>query len=382
VKIPILRIQYTEDDLEYIKIEIERVLRSGYLTMADRVEEFERMFSAYCGTKYAVGTNSGTSSIEAILRAIGVQGKTIIVPSNTYMATALAVIKAGGKVIFAECERDNLQMNPDDILRKLKKDTKGVIIVHIGGIISPRFSCLKEICEKNGLFLIEDAAHAHGATIDGQMAGSLCLAGSFSFYPTKVLTTAEGGMITTDDTDIFTKSKILREHGKADHNANVHVDMGDNWRFSEIHAVLGIRQMMKAQSILNERRHIAALYDDMLRDVDGIYPVRVPTNIQPSYYKYIAFLDEQIDRDRLKSILKENYDVVLPGEVYAHPCHSQPVFEKYPETVANSKRDKFPVTEYVSRHHVCMPLYPGLSTDEVEYIVDSLKKAIAGFPKS
>ena len=376
MNIPILRFSYTEEDIKYIKDEIEKVIRSGYLTMSERVKEFERLFANFCGVKYAVGTNSGTSSIEIVLRAIGIDSATVIVPSNTYMATPIAVIKAGGRVIFTECQRENLQMDPDDLERKIQSDTKAVIIVHIGGIISPYLNQIKKICEDYGLFLIEDAAHAHGATIDGRKAGSLSLAGSFSFYPTKVLTTAEGGMLTTDDENIYQKALVLREHGKADHSFNVHVEFGDNWRFSEIHAVLGIQQMKKVDWILSERRRIAHRYDELLEGVDGVKLIKIPSNIQSSYYKYIVYLNEKIDRAKVKKELKEKYQVSLTGEVYSHPCHSQPVFKKYPNTVANHKNDVFPVTEYVCKHHVCLPVYPGLTDEEIEYVVDSLKKVL------
>jgi dTDP-4-amino-4,6-dideoxygalactose transaminase len=121
MKIPILKLSYTEEDILFIKDEIEKVLRSGFLTMSSRVRAFEEQFADYCGVKYALGTNSGTSSLEIILRAIGVERKTVVMPSNTYMATPMAAIKAGAKVIFTECERDNLQMDPDDLKKKFEK---------------------------------------------------------------------------------------------------------------------------------------------------------------------------------------------------------------------------------------------------------------------
>lgn len=376
MNIPIIRIPYDEDDIKYIKDEIEKVLRSGYLTMSRKVKEFEEKYAKYCGTKYAIGTNSGTSSLEMILRAIEVDGYNVIVPSNTYMATPIAVVKAGGKVIFTECTKENLQIDPDDIERKIRFDTKAVIVVHIGGFITPHFKRIKDICKKNNLVIVEDAAHAHGASIDGKMAGSLGLAGSFSFYPTKVLTTAEGGMITTDNDEIFKKSIVLREHGKADHNLNIHTEFGDNWRFSEIHAVLGLQQMKKVNWILNERRRIAAQYDLLLKDIDEIRPIKIDENIKPSYYKYIAYLDERIERNILKDSLKINYNIFLPGEVYSNPCHSQPVFKKYPEKMLNSEKDEFPVTDYVCKHHICLPLYPSLNDDEIMYVIKSLKECI------
>lgn len=376
MKIPVLRLVYPQEDIDFIKNEIEKVLKSGYLTMADRVKEFETLFARFIDVKYAVGTNSGTSSIEMILRAIGIEGLTVIVPSNTYMATPIAVIKAGGRVIFAECQKENLQIDPQDIEKKIQPNTKAVIIVHIGGIISPYFDNIKKICKKRGLFLIEDAAHAHGASISGKMAGSISLAGTFSFYPTKVLTTAEGGMLTTNDEEIYKKALVLREHGKADHAFNVHTEIGDNWRFSEIHAVLGIQQMKKVEWILGERRRIAKLYDDLLNEVDEIQPLCLPDNNKPSYYKYISFLDERIDRTEFKKIMRNKYNVEMTGEVYSDPCHSQPVFKKYPHYCANSPADLFPITNDICRKHICPPIYPGLAIEEIKYVVNSMKETV------
>ena len=377
MKIQVLRLEYTEEEIKAIQAGIREVLKSGYLTMGARVAEFEKAFSTFIGTKYTIAANSGTSSLEIILRCIGVAGKTVIVPSNTMMASPVAVVHAGGRVIFADCDKDNLQLDPVDLKKKLRADTKVVMLVHIGGIISPSYGEIRDICDKNGIILIEDAAHAHGATIDGKQAGTLGLAGSFSFYPTKVLVTAEGGMIATNDDEIVKKAVSLRDHGRAPDDPNNHVEIGYNWRFSELHAMLGIQQMKKARRILAERRKIAGWYDKKLEGVKGIRKLNIPSNINPSYYKYIVFLDDKIDRETVKNNLKEKYSVSLTGEVYSHPCHRQPAFKKYPETVANDPSDTFPNTEYVARKHICLPTYPGLTEPEVDYVVDSLKKVLS-----
>ena len=166
----------------------------------------------------------------------------------------------------------------------------------------------------------------------------------------------------------------MREHGKQDHNVNVHTEIGDNWRFSEIHAVLGLQQMRKATYLLAERRRLAALYDKLLVGNGFIEPLRVPKEVDSSYYKYICFLPEEADRQVIKSRLLKEFGVHLTGEVYAEPCHSQPVFKKYPDKLANKNGDQFPVTDYVCKKHICLPLYPGLTDEEVEYVVDCLKK--------
>ena len=377
MRIPIFRLEYTEEDITFVKEEIEKVLRSGHITMSSRVRMFEKQFADYCKVKYALGTNSGTSSLEIILRAIGVEDQTVVMPSNTYMATPMAAIKAGGRVIFTECERNNLQMDSEDLKKKIREDTKAVILVHIGGIISPSLEEIRKICQDYQIPLVEDAAHAHGAEYFQTSAGNLGIAGSFSFYPTKVLTTAEGGMITTNDEKIYEKSIVLREHGKADHNYNIHTEIGDNWRFSEVHAVLGIQQMKKAEYILSERRRLAKYYDELLRDIEELECIVLPSHVKSSFYKYIVFLPEHIKRSNLKSLLLDKFNIELPGEVYSHPCHSQPVFSKYPEKLANDNKDKFPVTNYVCQQHICLPLYPGLKNEEVDYIVSSMKQILS-----
>lgn len=376
LKIPILRLPYTQEEIDFVTKSITEVLKSGYLTMGEKVAQFEKMFAKFVGTRYTIATNSGTSSLEIVLRAIGVEGSSIIIPSNTFMATPIPVIHAGGKVVFADCQRENLQLDPHDLKRKIRADTKGVILVHIGGIISPALDEIKRICDEEGLFLLEDAAHAHGASIDNRQAGSLGIAGSFSFYPTKAIVTAEGGMITTNDEDIYQKSLVLRDHGKAHPDLNVHTEFGYNWRFSELHAVLGIQQMKKADAILAERRRIAHMYDKKLEGVKRTRKLEIPPNIESSFYKYIVFLDDDIDRDAVKRELKERYSVSLTGEVYSHPCHSQPVFKKYPRVMVNDPGDTFPQTEYVSKRHICLPLYPGLTEEEIDYVVDSLRKVL------
>lgn len=374
--IPILRLNYTQQDIDFITNGIVEVLKSGYLTMGEKVTLFERAFAEFIGIRYAIATNSGTSSLEIVLRVIDIEGSSVIVPSNTFMATALAVIHAGGRVIFADCEKENLQLDPADLRKKLRADTKGVILVHIGGIISPHLDEIKCFCDENGLFLIEDAAHAHGATIDSRKAGTLGIAGSFSFYPTKVLVTAEGGMITTDNEQVYRKSLVLRDHGKELPDYNVHTEFGYNWRFSELHAVLGLQQVKKAGVVLAERRKIARLYDKKLERVKGVRRLEIPPNIESAYYKYILFLDDSFDRDEVKRELKERFGVSLTGEVYAQPCHSQPVFKKYPWAVTNNPTDIFPQTEYISKRHICLPLYPGLTEEELDYVVDCLQKVL------
>lgn len=379
--IPLLRLNYNDEDISFLQEGIKDILMSGYLTMAGKVRQFENEFAQWVGTKYALGTNSGTSSLEIPLRAINVEDKTVICPSNTYMATPIAAVHAGAKVMFVDSEVDNLQISPQSLRNALEQvdNVAAVIVVHIGGIISPHYWQIKKMCDDYGAEIIEDAAHAHGAKIDGKDAGTLGLAGSFSFYPTKVMVTAEGGMVTTDNEEIYKKGIILREHGKADHSVNRHTEFGYNWRFSELHALLGLQQMRIADKILSDRRTIARWYDELLTGTPGLRLINVPSNVDSAYYKYICYLDEKIDRKVFKKRMVDEFGISLTGEVYSDPCHSQPVFERHPHKVIIQNNEHFDGTNYLCRHHICPPLYPGLTREEIEYTADSLKRCLGTF---
>ena len=381
-KIPILRLPYSTEEIDFLKQGLEEILNSGFLTMDKKVFEFERLFSEFVGVKYAVAVNSGTSALEIPLRSFDVRNKSIIVPTNTFMATPLSVIHAGGRVTFVDVMKENLSIDPSDLINKISDNTVGVIPVHIGGIISPFWDEIMQICKENNLFVIEDAAHAHGASIENKMAGTLGDAAAFSFYPTKVFNAAEGGMITTNNKDIYKKSLVLREHGKTNHTINIHSELGYNWRFSELHALLGIQQMHKAESILNERRKQATLYDKLLKNINGLNVVQIDKHIKSSYYKYIVFLDKSIERFEVKRIMKDKYGIMMTGEVYSDLCHSQPVFTAHPESLNIIGDQSFSGAKFVSERQICPPLYPGLCNDEIEYVAHSLKQTVTSLFKS
>lgn len=378
MRIPGFDLKYSQEDIRSIMDEFGKILQSGFISMGSHVEQFEKAFASFCGVPYALATSNGTCSLEMILRAIDVKGATVVLPSHTFMATATAVVHAGGRVVFADCRREDFQMDPEDLRRKIRPDTKAVILVHMSGIVSPRFQEIKEICDRRNLFLIEDAAHAHGATINGRKAGSLGIAASFSFFSTKVLTTGEGGMITTADKSIYEFCRALRDHGRFGPEPNIHNEFGYNWRPSELHAVLGVTQMQNAGKIIDERRQIAGMYDEKIssRKIPGIALLKVPDTIKSAYYKYVLYCDDDVERAAIKKTMKEDFGVSLPGELYNQALHTQPVFKKYPDSVANSPDDTFPETEYVVKKHFCLPLYIGLDEERIEYVVSSLEKTM------
>jgi perosamine synthetase len=392
--VPILRIPFSSEDKHAIASSIAQVLSSGILTMGPRTTELEKQFSAYVGAKYCVATSNGTSALEIILRALDIRGKSVIVPTNTFLATALAVIHSGNRVIFADSDPATLCLDPKDLRRRICDDTAAVVLVHVGGLITPALPEIHQICTTLGIPLIEDCAHAHGCSVDGQYAGTLGIAGAFSFFPTKVLVMGEGGVITTNDDELRRRASIIRNQGKDPAQGNHITEVGHNFRMSEITAVLGLQQLGRAEMLVRERQRIAARYDELLGAVDGIKPVRLAEGVRSTYYKYVAYLPDGCDRDKLKRLLKERYRVSLTGEVYADPCHAEPVWQRYtlcgadraarspqclcwPVCAAEMPPSDYPGAARLSTSHICLPVYPGLTDDDLAWVVQALTEALS-----
>jgi len=369
VNVPAARLEFSDDDRAAILSMIDESLRTGLLTLGPRTIELEEGFRARHGAPYAVAVSSGTSALEIILRAIGVEGREVVVPANTFFASAAAVLHAGGTPRFADVAPDTLALSAGTVEAALNDDTAGVMLVHIGGAITPEVDAIRALCERRGLFLVEDAAHAHGASLDGRPAGSFGVASAFSFYPTKVMTTGEGGMIVTADDAIRDDAVVYRDQGKAGFHGGDHVRMGYAWRMSELHAAVGIVQLRRLDEFIKIRREIADQYDEGLAAIDGITPLI--TRSESNYYKYIAMLDPGIDRQTVKRTLKEHHGVSLSGEVYASPLHEQPVF-------TDLHHGSLPVAEDVCRRHVCLPIHSDMTRDEAAYVIESIRTVLAG----
>lgn len=369
MKVPPVKILFSEEDRKEILARIDEILTTGQLTLGKYVKKFEQKFASTVGTKHAVAVNSGTSSIEISLRILGVEGKEVLVPTNTFFATAAAVVHAGGIPRFVDIDASTFAIDIEDLERRVTKATVGVIVVHIAGIVTPRINDIIQLCRTKGLFLVEDAAHSHGSSFEGKKAGTFGRIASFSFYPTKVITSGEGGMIVTDDEYIAQEAFIYRDQGKAGFLSNYHVRMGYNWRMSELHAILGLSQLQHLEEFILDRQRIAHFYDEGLQDIRGVTPLLLPKGVYSNYYKYIALLDRGIERKKLKILLKEKYGISLSGEVYETPLHDQPVFKPY-------ATDRLPIAEDICRRHICLPIFPGMSDEEAKYVIQSLADAL------
>ncbi|MDA1001021.1 MAG: DegT/DnrJ/EryC1/StrS family aminotransferase [bacterium] len=371
MRIPPAKIHFSEEDRQIILARIEESLSTGQLTLGKFGREFEEAFAAFHGAAHAVSVSSGTSAIEIPLRILGVEGKEVLVPTNTFFATPAAALHAGAKVRFVDADPETLSINLDHLRASITPETAGVIVVHIAGVVTPAMPEIRRLCQEKGIFLFEDAAHAHGSKLGDQFAGTFGDAASFSFYPTKVITSGEGGMIVTNDERIKNEAMLYRDQGKISFTQNLHDKLGSNWRMSEPHAAIGLQHLKRLEEFIEERMRIAGWYDDVLSAIPGIAPLPVPEECRSSYYKYIAMLDDGIDRAHLKKRLREEFDVGLSGEVYELPCHQQPIFKE----IAGG--ESFPYAEDICRRHVCMPIFQGLTQDDVSYVAESLRKVLS-----
>ena len=370
MSIPSARPFFSEEDIASISGEISNVLRSGRLILGPYTRRFEEQFREYCGVKRAVAVSSCTAALEIALRYFDVDRKEVIVPTNTFLATSNAVLYAGGTPVLADIRPETLCIDPDEVRRRITPLTRGVVVVHLAGLPCPDIGEILEICREHGLFLLEDAAHAHGATIDGRKTGSIGDAGCFSFYPTKVMTTCTGGMITTDNDKLADYAVSLRHHGVGSGLTQI-VNLGNDWLMSEVTAVLGIYQLRALETSLQKRNSIARRYSEALADAESLQLFRVPPNIRHSYYKYVVFLSPAIDRRKLTERMNKEYGVEL-GSAYDPPCHLQPVYQR----LFGYRFGMFAKADETLRHVCALPVFSQMTTDEVDYVARSLKSLL------
>ncbi|KLL11440.1 MULTISPECIES: DegT/DnrJ/EryC1/StrS aminotransferase family protein [Protofrankia] len=369
MQVPSARIVFPEADRAEIASSVSGILASGALTLGAYTREFEAAFAAAHDAPFGIAVSSGTAALEIILRALDVAGSDVIIPTNTFAATGFAALRAGANLVFADVDPGTFALSAATVADVLTPSTRAVILVHIGGLITSDVDAIRALCDERGIFLVEDAAHAHGVSHDGRPAGSFGTAAAFSFYPTKVITSGEGGMILTADERVRDEAVIFRDQGKAGFLGNVHIKQGYAWRLSELHAVTGLVHLRRLSEFLEVRRRVAARYDAGLDRIDGIEPVRVPAGGYSNFYKYLALPRPGTDRARLKKELKERHGVSLSGEVYEAPLHQQPAFASY-------AGGNLPVAEDLCARHVCLPVHSDMTEAEADHVLASLASAL------
>ena len=367
------RIVFPPADRAEIAEAITGILSTGALTLGPYTKQFEEAFAQAHEAAHAIAIASGTAALEISLRAVGIDGRDVIVPANTFYATAAAILRAGGRPVFADVDAATFALSPATIEAALTPRTAAVVLVHIAGLITPHADEIRLLCEQRGIVLVEDAAHAHGATCDGKFAGSFGTTAAFSFYPTKVVTSGEGGMIVTSSADLAGEARIYRDQGKGAFSANHHVRLGYAWRLSEQNAVTGLVHLRRMGEFITRRREVAACYDKALAGLAGLEPLSEPAGCRGNIYKYIVLLPAGADRAAFKADLAARHDVRLAGEVYDTPLHRQPVLAEY-------ATGALPVAEDMCNRHVCLPVHSDMREDEIDQVLTAVAAVYDALP--
>jgi len=369
--VPFAKPYFTDSDLAEITSKITDVLLSGWLTSGPYTRQFEQQFQRYIGVSHAIAVNSCTAALHSILLALKVgAGDEVIVPSNTFIATANSVLYVSAKPVFADSDPETFNISAQEIQNKITRKTKAIIVVHLGGNPCDMKEII-EICDDHKIPAIEDAAHAHGAKCSNVFCGSIGLAGAFSFYPTKVITCGEGGIVTTnrEGEKLAEKVEMIRNHGRATYGPVEISEMGYNYRLTDIHAVIGLTQLRHLHEYVEHRNSVASVYGKQLAKIGWLNPQKVRKENVSSYYAYIVKLEDDapIARDDLAARLAE---VGIGTSVLYHPVHSQPLYVK----LLGSKSGVLPVAEELGRITIALPMYNSLSIKEAEYVVEMVRR--------
>jgi len=357
--------------------EVVKLLRQGALTASppeggSNVRSFEEEFASFVGVKSAVAVNSGTAALYLSLLAIGVgPGDEALVPSLTFAATANAVLLVGAKPVFVDVDPRTYTMDPSDLERKISERARAVIPVHLYGLMADMDS-ITSIAEKRGIAVIEDAAQAHGSEMRGRRAGSLGLAGCFSFYPSKVMTTGEGGMITTNDVELAKALRSLRTHGQEWVGGELVVTrLGGNFRMPEVEAAIGRVQLRKLPKFLEVRRRNAKLMTELLQGLKGLELPFEPEGYRHNWYLYTVKFEDPSLRDRVKDHL--NRKGIGATVYYKTPVHLMPLYRK----LLNTREGLLPVTEELSRRLLSLPVHHGMGEEDVRRVAEEVKEALS-----
>lgn len=358
---------FPEDDIEDILKEIKEILIGNkMLTMGDYVNKFEKEFSRYCGTQYAVATNSCTSALELCLATLALNDEDeVIVPVQTFIATGSSVLKSRAKIVFCDVDDDFL-LSFEYMKSLITNKTKAVIIVHFAGMISKDIIKIRDYLKERNIALIEDDAHAHGATFGNLKAGNIGDFGCFSFYSTKIMTTGEGGMITTNNQKYYEKCASMRNRGiDISCKGELFTNLGSNHRVTEIQALLGLYQLKRLEEFSIHRNKIASIYRDGLSKLveNGIVKLQIPADdSRHAYWRFIVFLESH-NRDEIKNKLNELG--IKADAPYFPLLHDQPLFK-------NVQKGEYPNAKILSKKHISLPLHMLIDTNDAHFIVDTL----------
>lgn len=334
-------------------------IMSGIIAEGRQVADFEKAFADHIGVEHAIAVNSGTAALHAALLVNGIgEGDEVITTPFTFIATSNSVLFTGARPVFADIEEDTFNLNPDAIIEKITPKTKAILPVHLYGHPA-EMNTIMEIAEDHNLPVIEDACQAHGAVYGGKKVGSFGT-GTFSFYPTKNMTTSEGGMITTNDQEIADRARMVRSHGSK--QRYVHEMLGYNFRMTDISASIGLVQLKKLDEFTTKRQSNAGYLSNGLKGINGVTIPTVRYNCEHVFHQYTIRAE---DRDEL--VKKLNKNGVGTGIYYPIPTHKQPVYQEL------GYDDTLPLSEMAANEVISLPVHPSVTKDELDHIIEVVK---------
>lgn len=344
---------------------------TGWVSANGRfVKEFEEQFAKFCGCKYAISCSNGTVSLHLILLAMGIgPGDEVIMPTLTYIATANAVRYCGAKPVFVDSDEGTFNMDPAKLEEKITSRTKAIMPVHLYGL-SADMGAIINIADKYGIPVVEDAAEAHGAEYNGKKVGQFGRAASFSFFGNKIITSGEGGMVVTNDEELFERMKLLKGQAVSPQKRYWHVDVGYNYRMTNMQAAVGLGQLENIDWHIEQRKRVADLYKRYLSDYSKYIRLQEePQNCKSVYWMSNAVMSDQV--------LRERDDVMADME--KRGIEMRPIF--YPMHIMPPYFDaeaSFPTAERIAARGISLPSHAGLQEEDIQYVCDSLICCIKG----
>jgi len=356
--IPLARPEFSESLRRTIADDIAAILASGRLMSGPWAHKFEERFAGLTGRRHAVSLATCTTALQIALMFAGVRGKDVLVPAGSFVTDVSAVLFAGGRPVLVDMNPATLSLDLDDLGRKVTPNTRALIWVHLTGIIAADHAAIVDFARRRNLFVIEDAAHAHGAKVDGRPAGSFGDASCFSFYPTKILTSGTGGLLLTDDDALAKYAREMRVFGKEADTGDI-VHLGNDWFLDEIRACIAYRHSGELEAQVARRQAIAARYEAGLANQPGLRLLDLPDGSEPAWYQFPIFLDEGIDREALINACRSKHNFEAKG-IYK-PTHQEKVFHHLDDGTLKA-------TERTLSRSFCLPMHAGLSDSEADTV--------------
>lgn len=367
-RIPMSSPDIDEEDIAAVTA----VLRSGRLALGPWMEEFERRMREYIGVKHAVAVSSGTAGLHLLVRALGIgPGDEVLVPSFTFAASVNAILYEGAKPVFVDIEPETYTLDPEDLRWKITSRSRAIMVVDTFGHPA-EWEEILALADQFGLSVIDDACEALGAMYRGQKVGRFGSGAVFAFYPNKQITTGEGGMVVTDDSDLAEVLRSLRNQGRGKMSSWLwHERLGYNYRLDEMSAALGASQLGKIETFLEKRARVAAMYTERLKPFSWVKTPRIKPYARMSFFVYVVELAEGLNRD---AVIRGLESRGIPARGYFAPVHRMPYIEERLKVQVG----ELPVTERVAERTLALPFHNNLAEGEVEEVVEALREVVEG----